>query len=230
VPDTPSVSRARTLAAKLNERQRAYLLAVYDEDQRREAVNQGIGAPPAKEWRWIEYGPDISKFYDTPLRNELKRAELVDRGSGATWAVLEKHALVETMRMDTGFRTIGYGRRRVLSMFVRMTRNGRVVARAIRGEPPTRPRAPRSLSLLALRLLDHGQRHPNDTFGWSDVWPGRAPDYLMILTVARSLIKRGLLAGYVDDAANGLRITPAGLALNIVAEPNWAPLSSNAVQ
>ncbi|MDA8232824.1 MAG: hypothetical protein M0006_15950 [Magnetospirillum sp.] len=49
-----STAALQAIATGLNERQRTYLLAVYVEDQRREAAARGPGALPASEWRWIE--------------------------------------------------------------------------------------------------------------------------------------------------------------------------------
>jgi hypothetical protein len=45
------------IAIGLNERQRAYLLAAYAEDQAREERYRGPGGPPVRIWRWVEYGP-----------------------------------------------------------------------------------------------------------------------------------------------------------------------------
>lgn len=64
------ITRISEIAESLNERQRAYLIVAYDEDQRAEEVNSGPGSAPASQWRWLEYGPDgrVRKMtYDGPL-------------------------------------------------------------------------------------------------------------------------------------------------------------------
>ena len=61
---------------ELNERQRAYLRALYDCDQakeaeRRERASRGFyDRTPAADWRWIQYGPLAPP---TMLYNELQR-------------------------------------------------------------------------------------------------------------------------------------------------------------
>lgn len=82
--------------ATLNERQRAYLRALYDCDQATEAARRDQAArgfydrTPASEWRWVMYGPTSppSALYTT-----LRRAGLVDPGTGATWQALEERGL-----------------------------------------------------------------------------------------------------------------------------------------
>jgi hypothetical protein len=43
----------------------------------------------------------------------------------------------------------------------------------------------------------------------------------MMLGIARGLIRRGLLAG---EAPHSLRITEAGMKVDVVSEPNWKPM------
>ncbi|HJU09778.1 MAG TPA: hypothetical protein VJ728_02815, partial [Candidatus Binataceae bacterium] len=57
-------ARLEQIASSLNDRQRAYLLAVYAEDQRREKTHRGPHSPPASSWCWIEYGPVGAKWLD----------------------------------------------------------------------------------------------------------------------------------------------------------------------
>lgn len=87
-----TLSRLKDVANGLNARQQAYLLAAYAEDQRRENSHRSPGAPPARQWRWIEYGPVGAKFLDRPgvflLRRVLEKDGLVDQGTGATWTAL----------------------------------------------------------------------------------------------------------------------------------------------
>lgn len=76
-----SAAALEALATGLNERQRAYLLAAYDEDQAREGRNRGLGGPPARRWRWIEYGPVGHRWLDAHqdrlLRVMMSKAGLV---------------------------------------------------------------------------------------------------------------------------------------------------------
>ena len=219
-----AAERLAEIAGELNERQRVYLLAVYDEDQSREANRRGPGGPPASTWRWVEYGAVGARFLDGGrwnLRRVLEARDLVSEGTGSTWSALETRGLVTTKREHTGLMD-ARSLRPILSLLVQMTTDGRKVARILRGEPLTKPRVEKPLSLSALRLVAYGQRNPGTEFDWSAPWTGRfAPDYLMMLAVARGLISRGLLAG---EPPHRLRITPAGLALDVEAQPNWKPL------
>ncbi len=221
----PSQTDLRAITDRLNGRQRAYLLAVYGEDQLREAANKGrMGAPPARTWRWIEYGPVGARFLDSHtaflLRRELERRDLVDQGTGATWAALVAAGLVETRHAHTGFADRRTGRP-ILSLLVKMTTTGRKVARILKGEPLTRPKADKPLSLAALRLIAHGQRHPDMDFHFADPWDICPLDHLVMRGICLGLIKRGLLAGEFPDQ---LRITPTGQALDVTKQPNWKPL------
>lgn len=218
-----STAALQAIAADLNERQRSYLLAAYIEDQRREAGNRGPGGLPAREYRWIEYGPVGAKWLDNPgaflLRRELERAGLVSQGTGSTWSALVERGLLTTKRAHTGFYDARTGRS-ILSLLVRLTTDGRKVARIIKGEPLTKPKPVKTLSLSALRLIAYGQAHPQDSFDVHAPW-GMCPlDYLTSLGICRGLIKRGLLAG---DPPHNLRITPEGMALDVTKEVNWKP-------
>ncbi|AMB44373.1 hypothetical protein [Methylobacterium sp. AMS5] len=77
------------IATGLNERQQAYLLAPYDEDQAREASHQRPDGPPARQWRWIEYGPVGHRWLDGPgsrlLRAKLAESGMISQSTGATW-------------------------------------------------------------------------------------------------------------------------------------------------
>jgi hypothetical protein len=218
-----SAAALQRIAADLNARQRAYLLAAYDEDQRREARNRGPGGRPAGEYRWIEYGPVGAKWLDNPgaflLRHGLERAGLVSRGTGATWAALEERGLLTTTHTHTGFCDATTGRP-IVSLLVRLTTDGRKTARILKGEPLTRPKQVKPLSLSALRLIAYGQAHPEDSFDVHAPWGICPLDYLTALGICRGLIKRGLLAG---DAPHRLMITDDGLMLDVTKEPNWRP-------
>ncbi|MDV2986831.1 UNVERIFIED_CONTAM: hypothetical protein Q9R58_21150 [Methylobacteriaceae bacterium AG10] len=220
-------SALEALATGLNERQRAYLVAAYDEDQAREVTHRGPGGPPARTWRWIEYGPVGAKWLDGPgsrlLRAKLAESGLVSQGTGATWASLVERGLLTTKYEHTGLIDTR-SHRAIQSLLVRLTTDGRKVARILRGESPTRPRSkePKALSLSALRLIAYGQQHPEETFDFHAPWGVCPLDYLMILGVCRGLVKRGLLTG---DPPTRLRITPAGEAIDVTREPTWKPLA-----
>lgn len=219
------LARLQTIASGLNERQRAYLLAVYSADQRRAAAQWGPQSLPASSWRWIEYGPVGAKWLDNSsaclLRRELERAGLVDQGTGATWSVLVERGLLKRQHAHTGFADARTGRP-IVSLLVQMTTEGRKVARFIKGEPLTKPKRSTNLSLSALRLIAYGQEHPEQEFEWCAPWQDttHVPNYLIMLGVARGLIKRGLLSG---KPPYHLRITKAGQAINVSSEPNWKP-------
>ncbi len=122
----------KTLWDELNERQQAYLVALYNKDQEAEwrargAWRRGERSQPADKWRWIEYGPvGASRLinYHPPLRYELRQRDLVDQGSGATWEALEQRGLVER-RSDLDF--AGHWAFHIL--YVKLTRRGRKLAR-----------------------------------------------------------------------------------------------------
>jgi hypothetical protein len=107
-----------------------------------------------------------------------------------------------------------------MSLMLRMTTDGRKVARILKGEPLTKPKVDKPLSLSALRLIAYGQANPNEVFDNHAPW-GMCPiDYLTILGICRGLIKRGLLAG---EAPHAMRITDTGMTLDVTSQPNWKP-------
>ncbi len=84
--------------AELNDRQRAYLRALYDCDQATEATRRERAArghwdrTPASEWRWQMYGPVAPP---SALYTALRSANLVDPGTGTTWQALEDRGLCQ---------------------------------------------------------------------------------------------------------------------------------------
>lgn len=218
-----TAAQLQKIATELNARQRVYLLAVYAEDQLREARHRGPGSRPAAEWRPIEYGPVGTRGVKRPdafyLRRVLERDGLVDQGTGSTWSALASRKLLTESYAHTGWvdrRTS----RPILSLLLRMTGDGRKVARILQGEPLTRSKTAKPLSLSALRLIAYGQAHPDETFDVHAPW-GMCPlDWLAALGICRGLISRGLLAG---DAPHDMKITAAGAAIDVTKEPNWKP-------
>jgi hypothetical protein len=85
------------LWASLNQRQRSYLQALYECDQaserdRKERASRGVyDRTPASVWRWQLYGPTQPP---SQLYSLLRKAKLVDQGTGATWQALEARGLV----------------------------------------------------------------------------------------------------------------------------------------
>ncbi len=92
--------------AELNDRQRAYLCALYDCDQATEAMRRERAArgaydrTPASEWRWQMYGPVAPP---SALYTALRSAGLVDPGTGATWQALEDRKLVQCRSVPDAF-------------------------------------------------------------------------------------------------------------------------------
>jgi hypothetical protein len=215
------LDKLQAIAAELNARQRAYLLAVYEVDQSREAA-QGPGGPPASVWRLVEYGPVGAKFLSQNLpvlRNTLERDGLVDQGTGSTWTALSGRKLLTTSHHHTGF-IDAFTKKPIVSLMLRMTTDGRKVARILKGEPLTKAKVEKPLSLSGLRLIAYGQANPGEEFDNHAPW-GMCPiDYLTILGICRGLIKRGLLAG---EAPHAMRITETGMALDVTSQPKWKP-------
>jgi hypothetical protein len=115
----------------LNERQRTYLLALYQCDQveekfQRSARTHGSRSRPAEEWRWLFYGE-----YDSgpsPLKRSLLNTGVVDRGAGATFEALRSRGLVLLRRSREPHR----GDPPIV--YVRVTTAGRKLVRESTGE------------------------------------------------------------------------------------------------
>lgn len=128
----------------LNERQKAYLKAIYAEDQAAEKHeswrwNQGLGKRPADEWRWLLYA-DLAGGA-TPLKRQLERSGVVDSGTGSTFTALERRGLIDHReRYEPGIASL-----EPLTS-VRLTRKGRALARKLLGES-----APKKLPKGTLR-------------------------------------------------------------------------------
>ncbi|MBF6043412.1 hypothetical protein HBO10_29565 [Pseudomonas sp. WS 5503] len=216
------IARITDIARSLNKRQQAYLVVAYELDQSAEDANSGPGARAASDWRWIEYGPDgrVRKLtYDGPLRVALESMELVGHGTGSTWGSLEKRGLILTEH-----RLIGLGS--LQSLFVRMTTEGRRVARAVQGVEIVKPRpevTDKPLSITALRILHLCQQSPHESLDSFEPWIGRPyyPDPMIVLGIARGLVKKGLLQ--VGSHKALFKITPAGQAIDIESQENWKP-------
>lgn len=112
----------RTLALwqGLTERQRHSLAVAYHVDQEHEAAeraawSRGGRAAPVDAWRWLPCVPDW------PLHTRLALRDLLDEGTGATFAALGRRRLVDCRHDETALGT---------TLLVRLTPLGRRVARA----------------------------------------------------------------------------------------------------
>jgi hypothetical protein len=137
------------VTSKLNKRQRAFLLAIYETDQAEESHIRELGArrlqtPPAEEWRWLICA-DLDK--GAPLHKKLRRLNLIDEGTGSTIKALCDQGLLRRRYDYTPPALKGLlvmTKEPVLS--VRMTRAGRKLTRGLKGE-----KAPNRLPAGTLR-------------------------------------------------------------------------------
>lgn len=121
----------------LNSRQRTYLRSIYTVDQEAEKAEQqrwhcGQQRRSASEWRWLLYGDAPSP---TRLKRLLLTADVVDSGTGSTFAALETRKLIWCRHSSD-----------VDWVWVRLTTLGRKVARTGLGEP-----APKKIPTGTLR-------------------------------------------------------------------------------
>lgn len=126
------ISRDLPRWLELNERQRAYLTAVYREDQQEEAHQRsawarGTKAAPAEEWRWVLYGSPVVD--ETRLRSTLKEVGLADRGAGSAFAALADRELLLTRKALVRVQFVG-ATGDVEVLYARMTKKGRATVRA----------------------------------------------------------------------------------------------------
>jgi hypothetical protein len=115
----------------LNERQRTYLLAIYQCDQAEEKFQRSAWTPgsrtrPAEEWRWLFYGE--YDYGPSPLKRTLLNTGVVDQGTGSTFEALQSRGLV-LLRSSRGLYR-GYPH----IVYVRVTTAGRKLVRQSTGE------------------------------------------------------------------------------------------------
>jgi hypothetical protein len=105
----------------LNARQRFYLEAIFDEDQRTEAnfrwlKAMGLDTTPASVWRWLPYntGGEV-------LQKKFEAHGMRDEGTGATLEALKKRRLV----------LLNYapGSHRTPIIYIQITKQGRALVR-----------------------------------------------------------------------------------------------------
>lgn len=189
----------------LNDRQRAYLVALVkqdlraEQDQRAAARTWFAERKPASIWRAIEYGPRLSPdiWQDSPMRADLRAQGLVSEGSGSTWTHLERADLV--VRTTRTVSVIVLGRAaRVQVLHVQLTPAGRKLGRSLLPPAELPPvRDPAILSASAWRILCwayYGRRRPCGTV---DAWwktGGDPPGPLVLKGLTTKLAKLGLVA------------------------------------
>lgn len=92
-------------APGLNNRQRAYLQAIFDTDQAVEADMRSMpfrpfqDRPKASEWRWLEYSEPIPEI-DKPasrLYAAIKQVAKIDQGTGSTFSALADRGLIQVV-------------------------------------------------------------------------------------------------------------------------------------
>jgi hypothetical protein len=166
----------RALWDRLNQRQRSYLLVIFNADQDAEEYNRGAWAAggrslPAEQWRWLEYGITTTRFYGANghglLQRRLTAAGLRDAGAGSTMAVLEGHGLIITRRSWTALGST--------QMELQITKEGRAVVRAAgAGVAPARRRRPDQLGeghwSMLVSVFAAACRGETYSGSWSGAW------------------------------------------------------------
>ncbi|MFD0352932.1 hypothetical protein ACFVHW_04170 [Streptomyces sp. NPDC127110] len=129
--DKPSKSE---LWQALNDRQRLYLKAAFEEDQRAEA-RAGLDPRPAAEWRWLMYSIKAPKNLvgRSTIQYVVERQGQLDTGAGSSLAALRRRGLLEVRPTVVLLARLGA----VDAVEVQLTRLGRAVTRAGLGIPPT---------------------------------------------------------------------------------------------
>jgi transcriptional regulator with XRE-family HTH domain len=139
--------RAERTWNELNERQRAYLVACYRQDQEAEqearaksAAGQPTGAPV--QWRKLPFTIKADPVFTgyTPIQERLREESHHDAGAGATLHALTRRGLLQVSEDQVEVFPLGP----VARVLVELTRLGRACARAGLGEV-TRSRPPAHL-------------------------------------------------------------------------------------
>jgi hypothetical protein len=87
----------------LNDRQRAYLLAIFETDQEVEAEMRDLPyrpfqpRPKASDWRWLEYAEPLLIIGKpaSSLWARIKKLGMVDQGTGSTFSALADRGLID---------------------------------------------------------------------------------------------------------------------------------------
>jgi hypothetical protein len=115
----------------LNDRQRAYLQAIFDTDQTVEAEWRAIpfspfrDRPKASEWRWMEYSEPIPIINKPASRLycAIKDIARIDQGTGSTFTALADRGLIQVTERGPGRYT-----------HIRITTAGRKLMRSWTGQ------------------------------------------------------------------------------------------------
>jgi hypothetical protein len=121
-------------ASSLNDRQRAYLQAIFDTDQAIEADMRAVpfspfhDRPKAAEWRWLEYSEPVPEIAwpGSRLWEALKKSAPIDQGTGSTFRALADRGLVQIEERECNV----HGQRKP---YLRMTPAGRKLVRSWTG-------------------------------------------------------------------------------------------------
>lgn len=107
----------------LNDRQKMYMGAIYEQECVLAAhwlSYDAMHVPKAGEWRWIGYNSAHSQ-----LLASLRRAKLVDPGTGITFSALEERGLIERRWLPSAIPGD------VMILQVRLTKTGRAMVKAV---------------------------------------------------------------------------------------------------
>jgi hypothetical protein len=126
VPTT--TEKAAAAWAALNDRQRLYLKAIYDADQRAEAAARtGWSSTKASEWRWVLYSIKAPKELvgRRAIQSQVEREGQLDTGAGSSLAALRRRALILVRDTIVYVPTLG----EVPAIEVQLTAAGRAAVR-----------------------------------------------------------------------------------------------------
>lgn len=208
-----SSARGRRMVDRVLDKPSALLLMTlfeFDQAREQEQARAVLGSRTrAKDWRAIEYGPDVSQkvYSDPPMRAVLRLRGLVSDRIGSLWLTMEGLGLIVRSEKRVEVRVDG-DETRVASLFVALTRQGRSLAKGSQ----SKERMASTLSESAWRVLllaaGRGPSAVNTVLAWQDI--GKAPpDASLIAGVVSGLSKRGLVD--VESWAQ-VTITPRGSA------------------
>lgn len=129
---------------ELNERQRFYMLAIFEIDQMQEAHQRRRAAEyfdntPAEVWRkvWYDNKPGTSHAIRTELYSRLQTAGYVDPGTGSTFKALADRGYIKRHWASYSDGTP--------ALAVTITRKGRKLVRGATGKPAPKKRKPGEL-------------------------------------------------------------------------------------
>ena len=144
-PVKAGVGRAERTWGELNDRQRAYLIACYRQDQEAELEAKaqhaaGRATGPSAQWRRLPFTIKADPAFTgyTPLQERLRKEGHHDAGAGATLHALTRRGLLQVSEDQVEVFPLGF----VPRVLVALTRLGRTCARAGLGQvAPPRPPA-----------------------------------------------------------------------------------------